>query len=131
MPDRKTFTAVVLLAAFFYSCAALSPAEAVVSALRFDQKLNGCLVELVSNRRPGEVEAFITHDNWLIITIVGATVDFDRLRSTEPNDLISMCQVVGSRTSVQLSLKLKQEFRSCEVVRGPSDTNVSIALFAK
>ena len=120
-----------VLAAMFASCATFHSPTYDVSDLRVEQKKNGYLVDLVAHRQIGDVAAFVTRDNWLIITMVDATVDFDRLRAIEPNDLISTCQVVGSKTSVQLTLKLKKEFRSCEVVRGPSITDVSVALFSQ
>ncbi len=130
--NRLSSPLLLLISVFlFASCSTFLAPTYDVSNIRVEQKKNGYLIDLVARRKLGDVAAIITRDNWLVVTIVGASVDFDRLRSMEPNDLISTCQVVGSKTSVQLTLKLKQEFRSCEVVRGPSDTDVSIALFAK
>ncbi len=128
---RTYLVALVSFAVAFSSCSSfLSPAYDI-TGIRVEQKKNGFLVDLLARHKLGDVGAIITRDNWLIVTIVGATVDFDNLRSMEPNDLFSMCQVVGSKTSVQLTLKLKQDFRSCEVVRGPTDSDVSIALFSR
>ncbi len=115
----------------FTSCTTLFKPEYDVSDIRVRQKRNGYLIELEVNRRIDDIAAFVTPDNWLIITIVGATVDFEHLRSMEPNDLISSVEVIGYKTSVQVTLKLKREFRSCEVVHDNPERGVSIALFSK
>ncbi len=121
----------VCVAGIFNSCATFSSPSYDISGVRVEHKKNGYLVDLRVNHAVGDVAAFISKDNWLIVTVVGATVDFDRLRAMEPNGLITECQIVGSRTSVQVTLKLREEFRSCEVIRSPDGTDVSIALFSK
>ncbi len=113
------------------SCATLSGISFDISDIRVEHKLNGYLVELVTGHPIGDVAAIISKDDWLMITIVGSTVDFDRLRAVPSNDLFSECEVVGTRTSVQLTIKLKQKFRSCDVVRDPDDKSVSIALYSQ
>lgn len=97
--------------------------------MRVEKKGNGYLIELSGRKPVKDVTAFISKDNWLIITLVDATVDFDRLRSWKPDDLISSVQIVGYSTSVQLTLKLKENFRSCEVVHPPGSSHIDISLF--
>jgi len=90
---------------------------------------NGCLVKLQGNGCVQSVAAFISTDDWLIVTLVGATVDFDRLRSWKTDDPFGDIAVVGYRTSVQLTLKLTTKFRSCEVVPNTGSDDVEIDLF--
>ncbi len=97
--------------------------------MRIEKKENGYLVELIVGKPISDVSAFISKDNWLVVTLVDATVDFDRLRSWEPDDLTSSVEVFGYRTSVQLTLKLRINFRSCEVVHAKGSNNIEISLF--
>jgi hypothetical protein len=121
---------VILSLTLLSSCATVFSSAYDVSAMTVEKKDNGCLVELSIRKPIKDISALISRDNWLVITLVGATVDFDRLRSWEPDDLVSEVEVIGFRTSVQLTLKLRQSFRSCEVVH-PTDSNkIDISLFA-
>jgi hypothetical protein len=120
---------VLLSLTLFSSCATVFSSAYDVSAMTVENKENGCLVELSARKPIKDVTAFVSRDNWLVITLVGATVDFDRLRSWESDDLVSEVEVVGYRTSVQLTLKLKKIFRTCEVVRPKGTNNVEISLF--
>jgi hypothetical protein len=120
---------VILSLTLFSSCATLFSSAYDVSAMTVEKKENGCLVELSARKPIKDVSAFVSRDNWLVITLVGATVDFDRLRSWESDDLVSEVEVVGYRTSVQLTLKLKKIFRTCEVVHPKGTNNVEISLF--
>ncbi len=134
MSYRSVYTALVglatlLLAASLNSCASFSTSAYDVSGISVQQKENGYLIELAARRPVKEVTAFISKDNWLIITLVGATVDFDRLRTWSPDELISQVQVVGYSTSVQLTLKLRKDFHTCDVVHPPGSNNIDIALF--
>jgi hypothetical protein len=121
----------IALLALFNSCSVFSPQLFDVSDIAVQKEQNGYLVEISAHRPIGDVSAFISKDNWLVITLVGATVDFDRLRSRRQDDLISEVEVVGFRTSVQLTLKLKQNFRSCEVIHPKETDNIQISLFAQ
>ena len=121
---------VILSLTLLSSCATVFSSSYDVSSMTVEKKQNGCLVELSVRKPIKDVSTFISKDNWLVITLVGATVDFDRLRSWEPDDLVSEVQVVGFRTSVQLTLKLKQSFRSCEVVHPTDSDKIDISLFA-
>jgi hypothetical protein len=121
--------AIVTLAVLVSSCATMFTPSYDISGMNVEQKENGYLFELSARRPIKDVTAFISQDNWLVITLVGATVDFDRLRTWPPNDLIARVQVVGYSTSVQLTLKLKKHFHSCDVVRPPDSNNIDIALF--
>ncbi len=123
------FYFVSAIAFFLCSCGSFIPPSYDISNLNVEQKQNGYLVELTAHRPIKDVSAFISKDNWLIITLVGATVDFDRLRTRSPDDLISQVQVVGYSTSVQLTLKLKKDFRSCDVMHPPGSDNIDISLF--
>ena len=125
-----TFAAAVMLT-LLSSCSVLSPAKFDVSDMSVEKEKNGYLVRISVNKRISDVAAFISKDNWLVVTLVGATVDFDRLRSWEPDDLISNVEVIGYKTSVQLTLKLKQSFHSCEVVHMKQGDNIDISLFAQ
>lgn len=130
-PANAVLSAIVCLGSvsFLSSCASLSPSVYDISDVIVQQKQNGSLIELPAHHPIEDVTAFISKDNWLVITLVGATVDFDRLRTWAPNDLISQVQVVGYSTSVQLTLKLKKDFHSCDVVHPPGSNNIDIALF--
>ena len=119
----------IALAALLGSCATFSSSSYDISDIRVELKQNGSLIELPASRPIKDVTAFISKDDWLIVTLVGASVDFDRLRKREPDDLLSRVQVVGYSTSVQLTLKLKKHFRSCEVVRPPGINTIDISLF--
>ena len=125
-----TFAAAVMLT-LLSSCSVLSPAKFDVSDMSVEKEKNGYLVRISVNKPISDVAAFISKDNWLVVTLVGATVDFDRLRSWEPDDLISNVEVIGYKTSVQLTLKLKQSFHSCEVVHMKQGDNIDISLFAQ
>lgn len=125
------FLAGIGVTTFLDSCATFAPPSYDISDMKVEQKQNGCLIELSAHRPIKDVTAFISKDNWLVITLVGATVDFDRLRTWSPDDLISQVQVVGYSTSVQLTLKLKKSFRSSEVVRPPDSNNIDISLFGE
>ncbi len=107
----------------------MAPLTYDISDLSVQQKQNGYLIELSAHRPIEDVTAFISKDNWLVITLVGATVDFDRLRMRKPDELISEVQVVGYSTSVQLTLKLKRDFRSCDVIHAPGNSTIDISLF--
>lgn len=111
------------------SCTPLFRTKAGISDMRIQKKDNGYLVEFACNNKVGDITAFISSDDWLVITLVGISVDFDRLRSMPPNDLYSSVQVVGYRTSIQVTLKLRQKFRSCQIFRNPSNDDVGVALF--
>lgn len=113
------------------SCMPLFRSQAVVTGIETHERDNGFVVQLTCGRTVGDVSAFISADNWLVITLVGTGVDFDRLRSTPPNDLFSSVQVVGYQSSVQVTLKLRQQFRSCDVVANPQNDDVLISLFAR
>jgi AMIN domain len=116
-------------ATFLSSCASFSPSTYGISDVIVEQKQNGYLIELPAQRPVKDVTAFISKDNWLVITLVGATVDFDRLRTRQPDELIAEVQVVGYATSVQLTLKLKKDFRSCDVIHPPGSDDIGISLF--
>ncbi len=127
---RRLVTTILGAAVIFLgSCATLVSTSYDISDMAVKQKQNGFLIELSAHRPIKEVTAFISKDNWLIITLVGATVDFDRLRTWPPDNLISQVQVVGYSTSVQLTLKLKKDFHTCDVVHPPGSNNIDIALF--
>lgn len=120
-----------LLALTVNSCASFFLPEYDVSDISVQKKDNGYLILLAVNRDIRDVSAFVTNENWLVVTIVGATVDFDHLRSMGPNDLFSSVEVIGFKTSVQVTLKLKPEVKSCEVVHDQSDRDIAISLFNK
>ena len=122
---------VATLLTFLSSCITLFAPNVSVTDMRVEKRGNGYLVELSCRKPIQDVTAFISKDNWLIITLVGATVDFDGLRFRKPDDLVSSVQVVGYSTSVQLTLKLKESFRSCDIVHARSGDNIEISLFSQ
>ncbi len=129
LPHRLVAIILGATAIFLSSCATFVSTSYDISDMVVEQKQNGYLIELSAHRPVKDVTAFISKDNWLVITLVGATVDFDRLRTWPPDDLISQVQVVGYSTSVQLTLKLKKDFHTCDVVHPPDSNDIDIALF--
>lgn len=129
---RLAFFGVLTIAIeFFNSCAPMFKSESGISDIYLEHKKNGYLIELQGSRSVKNVAAFISTDNWLVITLVDSDVDFDRLRSWQPEGPISDVEVVGYRTSVQLTLKLKEKFRRCELVPEGESKNIQIALFSQ
>jgi len=128
-PRTVLFGILLLAMELFGSCAPLFRPDTGISDIRVEHKKNGCLVTLQGNEPVKNVAAFISTNDWLIITLVGTTVDFDRLRSWRTDDPIGDVAVVGYKSSVQVTLKLTAKFRSCEVVPGNDSDNVEIALF--
>ena len=116
---------------FLSSCASLYTPMYDVPTMNVEKKINGYLLELSVRKPIEDVSAIVTRDNWLLITLVGATVDFERFRSWKPDDLIAEVQVVGTKTSVQLTVKLKEKFRTCEVTHDKASDNVEISLFSQ
>ena len=122
--------AIVVLATAF-SCCSFAKPEFDVADLWTESRANGCLVQLSTGRKVEAVEALLTRSDWLIITIPNATVDFDRIRSISPNELVSSVEIIGFRQSVQVSLKLNKKFASCEVVQNKGTRDIVISLIPR
>jgi hypothetical protein len=116
------------IAISFNSCIPSSTSKYDVSALTVEKKANGYLVAFTANRRIDDVEAFVSQSNWLIVTIAGASVDTEEIKSAKLPDIVQEIQTENFGPSVQVSLKLSRRAGKVEIVRDPESHDFYIDL---
>lgn len=110
------------------SCSMIFRQTFDITDLQVEKRSNGYFVQIAATRDLHDIEALLVRGSWLVVTIAGVKVDFERLRSIQPDDVLYSVEVTGFRTSVQLTIKLRRDFESCQVVQDQKSSDVLIVL---
>ncbi len=94
-----------------------------------DQRNNGYLLRFFAWRKIKDYEVWLGQNNWLYITILGASVDISQIKKLAPSKVISKVEIVQYSQSVQISLKLVPKVKHYEVVSGNDSNDILIALY--
>jgi N-acetylmuramoyl-L-alanine amidase len=99
-----------------------------ISTLTFEQKSNGTLIHIPSDKVFADYEALLKEDGWLYITIPGAKADVVALRKTKPVVPVNKILVNQFPTSLQLAMKVDGKVTAAEIVRGNETGGVIVLL---
>lgn len=91
---------------------------------------NGYLLELPAGDRQPQVEALVTQQRWVILTIVDPAYDAAYLeRFSSPH--IDSVEVAHFASAVQLSFRFRTDVLQATVVSSPSDPSILVSVFTR
>ncbi len=102
-----------------------------VAGLSFGQKANGFLIRIKCGRKLSDYESFlktIGSDTWLYITIANAKADLRAINAIKPSGIVTKIVVIQSPASVQLTLRLKGEVSSTELIPAENSNDILVAV---
>jgi len=102
-----------------------------VTGLVFDQKTNGSLVRIRCTKKLTDYESWLKpvgEDSWLYITLANARADVSAIRKIKAAGDVKKILVFQSPTSVQLTLRLKGQVRSAEVIPAENGNDILVAI---
>jgi hypothetical protein len=122
--------ALLAISLLLRGCTASPPAlkHAMVEVLT-DSMKNGYLIEIHTRNPVGSVNAFISRERWLIVTIVDSTLTTDKLESYR-SPIVDSVEVAHFRTSLKLAFRLTLPVDAAEVIHENPSRNILISLFA-
>jgi N-acetylmuramoyl-L-alanine amidase len=100
-----------------------------VSGIRIEKRLNGYLIRIFSDRKLRDVEAWMSRNNWLYITIANANVNMDGIQAIRSFDFISKLDITTYRTAVQIAMKLADDIGHYELIPDRESNDILIALY--
>jgi len=93
-------------------------------------KENGFLIDLPGNDRHPQVEALVTQEHWVIVTIVDPLFDLEPFdRFTSPH--VDSVEVTRFTSAVQVALRFSDHVGEAYVVSSPSDPFIRISVFRR
>jgi N-acetylmuramoyl-L-alanine amidase len=111
----------------------LQPPEPTIAHLReisFVQRQNGLTIKLNTNKRFQDTDfSYFFRNDWLYVTIYGATCDSNELSRVNPLPTIERLEALPLGKSVQISLKLNRQFERTEVIYDERNHQILISLF--
>lgn len=109
------------------------PPEPAITRLReisFEQRQNGLIIKLNTNKSfQGSDFSYFFKNDWLYVTIYGATCDAEDLTRNHPLPAIDLLEALPLGKSVQISLKLNRQFDRAEVTYDERNRQILISLF--
>lgn len=102
-----------------------------ITGMEVEERKNGYLIRLKSNRRVKDFSGFYREDGWFYLTLVGAHVDVDAIKNFQPTTPVRRVIPEQSPTSFQLAVQLNREVHSTDVFRDPQNDDIIIALHKK
>ena len=102
-----------------------------VTGLAVEPRLNGYLLTINMARKPGNIDAFLSHDGWLYVTINDAWADTVALSRFKPTDAIRRVLVFQSPTSVQLTFQVSPEIVQVDPLIDNQSPNLLVALHTR
>ena len=110
-------------------CGLLSPSStSLVLTASVVQKTNGYLIELPGSERHPEVEALVTHQRWVIVTIVDPLYDLESLQRFTSAHVDSI-EYMRFTSAVQVSLRFRQAVIRASVVSRLTDPGILISVY--
>ncbi len=94
-----------------------------------EKRENGYVFRIEAAEDIGKVEAWISQDNWLYMSIPDTSVDTSQLNSLAGCPVVSNMQFFRYTGSVQVTLRLKQKFDHVSVLNYPDDNDVYVVLY--
>ena len=102
-----------------------------ITGLAVEPRLNGYLLTINMARKPGNIDAFLSHDGWLYVTINDAWADTVALSRFKPTDAIRRVLVFQSPTSVQLTFQVSPEIVQADPLIDNQSPNLLVALHTR
>ncbi len=99
-----------------------------ITAMTFDQKANGILVRIPTERRLPDAAVIFKEDGWVYVTLPGAKGDVASLKKIKPSGAIKRILVNQYATSLQLALRVDDKITAAEILREESPNGVVILL---
>ena len=102
-----------------------------VTGLAVEPRLNGYLLTIKMARKPGNIDAFLSHDGWLYVTINDAWADTVALSRFKPTDAIRRVLVFQSPTSVQLTFQVSPDIVQVDPLIDNQSPDLLVALHTR
>jgi N-acetylmuramoyl-L-alanine amidase len=102
-----------------------------VANLSIEERSNGYLINIRCTKSLPDYESWlkpIGNDTWVYVTIANARADVAALNRISPHGFLKKLVVFQSPTSVQLTLKVKGEMNSAEVIPAQGSDDILVAL---
>jgi N-acetylmuramoyl-L-alanine amidase len=99
-----------------------------ITGMTVEERKNGYLIRLRSNRRIKDFSGFYRDDGWFYLTLVGAHVDIDAFKRFTPTPPVRRVIPEQNPTSFQLALQLNREVHSTDIFRDQQSNDIIIAL---
>jgi N-acetylmuramoyl-L-alanine amidase len=102
-----------------------------VADLAIEERSNGYLINIHCTKNLPDYESWlkpIGNDTWVYVTIANARADIAALNRIPPHGFLKKLVVFQSPTSVQLTMKVKGEMNSAEVIPAQGSNNILVAL---
>ncbi len=102
-----------------------------ITGLALEPRLNGYLLTIKMVSKPGSIDAFLSHDGWLYVTINDAWADTVTLSRFKAADVIRRVLVFQSPTSVQLTFQVSPDIVQVDPLIDNQTSNLIIALHTR
>jgi N-acetylmuramoyl-L-alanine amidase len=102
-----------------------------ITGLELEARENGYLLTVKANRKLGKIEAYITSDSWVILTIADAVADTIALGRYEINDVIRRVLIFQSPTSVQLTFQVSPDIVQVDPIIDNRTRSLMLALHSR
>jgi len=102
-----------------------------ITGLSFEQMSNGSLVRIHCSKKLDDFENWskqIGDDTWLYITLADARADIEAIKRTSPSGIVKQILAFQSPTSVQLTLRIKGQVNSTEVIPAEGSNDILVAI---
>ncbi len=102
-----------------------------ITGMDVEERKNGYLIRLKSNRPIKDFSGFYREDGWFYLTVVGAHVNMDAFKNFSPRTPVRRVIPEQTPTSFQLSLQLNRDVHSTDIFRDPQSDDIIIAFHKK
>jgi N-acetylmuramoyl-L-alanine amidase len=99
-----------------------------IPSISLEQKANGMLIRVPSEKPLKEFESWLRKDGWLYVTIADARADIDAINALRPVGLIKKIVAIQSPTSLQLTFKLDGKVAASEIIKPEDSNDILIAI---
>lgn len=102
-----------------------------IAGLDFEEKSNGLLVKIQCTKKLSDYESWLKtvgDDTWLYITIANARADIAAIGRIKPTGFVQKILIFQSPTSVQLTIRVRGQMNSVEMVPAQEGNTILAAL---
>jgi HAMP domain-containing protein len=121
---------VLSCAIFIGACSLFAPLKSTGASIEIEELSNGYLIHIVTDQPVGEVSAFLSSGNWLLITIADSTIEDLSIESIH-SEFVDSAEVNSFPSAVQISLHLTMIVDALDVLHEDQSSNIMISVFTR